>query len=71
MAHGGASHVWLERLRQFHPFSLRGVGISLDGAEELLDGEHLTCLRALVYRYEPGLVKHLAWCRCGGRFFND
>lgn len=71
MAPGGAPHAWLERLRQSYPLSLHGVGLSLGGAEEL-DREHLTCLRVLVDRYEPGLVSdHLAWCRRGRQFFND
>ena len=71
MTAGGASHAWLERLRQDHPFSLHGVGLSLGGAEPL-DGDHLAALGELVRRYQPGLVsEHLAWCRRGGRFFND
>ena len=71
MTPGGAAHAWLERLRRDLPLSLHGVGLSLGGAEPL-DREHLAALRALVRRYQPGLVsEHLAWCRRGGKFFND
>ena len=71
MTAGGVHHGWLERLRRERPFSLHGVGLSLGGAEAL-DREHLAALRGLVERYEPGLVsEHLAWCRRGGKFFND
>jgi uncharacterized protein len=68
---GGAAHTTLEVVRRDYPLSFHGVGLSL-GSSDSLDRGHLRRLRALVDRYEPGLVsEHLSWSSVGGRFLND
>ena len=68
---GGAIHGALERVRADYPLSLHGVGLSL-GSADALDGEHLATLRALVRRYQPGLVSdHICWGAIGGVHLND
>jgi len=71
MADGGAIHHYLEQIRELYPLSIHGVGLSL-GSEEGLSQEHLASLKALVDRYQPGLVsEHLAWCKYRNQVFND
>ncbi len=71
MVPGGPRHATLEAVRERYPLSLHGVALSLGGAERL-DREHLRALRALVDRYEPGLVsEHLAWSAHDGVYFAD
>ncbi len=71
MGAGGPPHRYLEAIRQAYPLSLHGVGLSIGGAAPL-DADHLGRLKALVERYEPGLVsEHLAWSSHGGEFLND
>ena len=71
MVAGGPRHAMLEALRDRHPLSLHGVALSLGGAERL-DREHLRALRALIDRYEPGLVsEHVAWSAFRGVYFGD
>ena len=68
---GGAPLRILERLRAHYPLSLHGVGMSL-GSTDPLDRGHLAKLKALIERFEPGLVSdHLSWSSVGGRHFND
>lgn len=68
---GGAMLDALERVRADYPLSLHGVGLSL-GSADALDGEHLAALRALVRRYQPGLVSdHICWGAIGGIHLND
>jgi len=68
---GGAPLYYLERIRAHYPLSLHGVGLSL-GSTDPLDRGHLAKLKALVERFEPGLVSdHLSWSSVGGRHFND
>lgn len=71
MGAGGPLHHWLARIREHHPLSLHGVGLSL-GGEAPLDSAHLARLVALVDRYQPAAFsEHLAWCTHGGVFLND
>ena len=71
MGEGGPLHRQLEAIRARYPLSLHGVGLSI-GGEGPLDEAHLARLRALVERYEPGLVsEHLAWSTHEGVYFND
>jgi uncharacterized protein (UPF0276 family) len=71
MVPGGPRHALLEAVRDLYPLSLHGVALSLGGSERL-DREHLIALRALVDRYEPGLVsEHLAWSAQDGVYFAD
>jgi uncharacterized protein (UPF0276 family) len=69
---GGGRPLWfLEQLRTHYPVSLHGVGMSL-GAATRLDPEHLSRLKALIDRIEPGLVsEHLSWGAVEGRHLND
>jgi uncharacterized protein len=68
---GGAPLRMLERIRASYPLSLHGVGMSL-GSTDPLDRGHLAKLKALIERFEPGLVSdHLSWSSVGGRHFND
>lgn len=71
MVAGGPRHAMLTAIRERYPLSLHGVALSLAGAEPL-DGNHLRALRALIDRYEPGLVsEHLAWSAHGSHYFAD
>lgn len=71
MGAGGPPHRSLTAVRACYPISIHGVGLSIGGAAPL-DPEHLARLKAVVDRYEPGLVsEHLAWSSHGGRFLND
>lgn len=68
---GGAPHHYLEQVRRDYPLSLHGVGLSLGSADEL-NRVHLEKLKALIRRYEPGLVSdHLSWSSVDGRYLND
>ena len=47
------------------------MGLSLGSADEL-NRTHLEKLKALIQRYEPGLVSdHLSWSSVDGRYLND
>lgn len=68
---GGAPHHYLELVRRDYPLSLHGVGLSL-GSADAFNRVHLAKLKALVERYEPGLVSdHLSWSSVDGRYLND
>ena len=68
---GGQPLYYLERIREAYPVSLHGVGLSL-GSADALDREHLSRLKALIQRIEPGLVsEHLCFSSSGGRHVND
>jgi hypothetical protein len=71
MGAGGPPHRYLAAVRSRYPLSIHGVGLSL-GSSGPLDREHLSRLKALVARYEPGLFsEHLAWSSHEGEFLND
>jgi len=68
---GGKPHYYLEQIRANYPLSLHGVGLSI-GACEPLNQKHLSDLKSLIQRYEPGLVsEHLSWGVADGRYLND
>jgi uncharacterized protein (UPF0276 family) len=68
---GGAPLHYLELARAHYPLSLHGVGMSL-GSIDPLDYRHLAKLKALIERFEPGLVSdHLSWSSVSSRHFND
>lgn len=68
---GGPPHHYLEHVRADYPISLHGVGLSL-GSADALNKRHLSRLKRLIARYEPGLVSdHLSWSAIGGRYLND
>lgn len=71
MCDGGPRHAALAAVRERHPLSLHGVGLSLAG-DEPPDEAQLARLRHLVDRYEPFLVsEHLAWSRRRGAYNPD
>jgi len=71
MGAGGLPHRMLTAIREKYPLSVHGVGLSI-GAEGPLDTEHLTRLKNVVDRYQPGLVsEHLAWSTHDTNFLND
>ncbi|WP_315807067.1 MULTISPECIES: DUF692 domain-containing protein [unclassified Bradyrhizobium] len=71
MGAGGPPHRYLTAIRERYPLSLHGVGLSI-GADRPLDRAHLSRLRHLIDRYEPGLFsEHLAWSSHDAAFFND
>lgn len=71
MGEGGLPHRVLTEIRQDYPLSVHGVGLSI-GAENGLDPDHLTRLRNVVDRYQPGMVsEHLAWSTHDSIFLND
>jgi uncharacterized protein (UPF0276 family) len=68
---GGQPLHFLERARSHYPLSLHGVGLSL-GSVDGLSMDHLTHLKRLIERFEPGAVSdHLCWGAIGGRHLND
>jgi uncharacterized protein (UPF0276 family) len=68
---GGTTLRYLETIRRDYPLSLHGVGLSLGSAEEI-DAAHLTRVRRVVERIEPGLVsEHLSWSVVGGAYLAD
>jgi hypothetical protein len=71
MGAGGPPHRYLTAIRERHPLSVHGVGLSIGGAGPL-DEAHLERLAGVVARYEPGLVsEHLAWSTHDTGFLND
>ena len=71
MIDGGPRLAWLGSIRERHPLSLHGVGLSLAAAAEP-DVTHLERLARLVKRFEPALVsEHLAWSAWRGTYFPD
>jgi hypothetical protein len=71
MCDGGPRHAALAAVRERHPLSFHGVGLSLAG-DEPPDQAQLARLRRLVDRYEPFLVsEHLAWSRRRGAYHPD
>lgn len=71
MGAGGLPHRALSEIRRNYPLSVHGVGLSI-GAERPLDRQHLSRLKAVVDRYQPGVVsEHLAWSTHDSVFLND
>ena len=68
---GGPTPAILEQVRRQYPISLHGIGLSL-GSADGLSPDHLARIRALVERFEPGLVsEHLAWSSVDGVYLAD
>jgi len=71
MGAGGIPHAQLHQIRENYPLSVHGVGMSI-GGEGSIDVDHLERFKAVVHRYEPGLVsEHLAWSTHDDVFYND
>lgn len=70
-AEDGVAVETLERIREYYPLSLHGVGLSL-GSTDPLDRVHLKKLDRLIRRVEPGLVsEHLSWGSVDRQHLND
>lgn len=70
-AEGGMSLYILEQIREKHPMSFHGVGLSL-GSCDGLDKKHLEKLKNLVDRFNPALVsEHISWSNTNGITLND
>ncbi|MFZ6752872.1 DUF692 domain-containing protein [Undibacterium sp. Dicai25W] len=68
---GGYDLFVLQTLRQQYPVSLHGVGLGLGSAQGYRQ-QHITKLKRLIERIEPGLVsEHLCWGAIAGRSLND
>lgn len=68
---GGQPLYFLEQARDHYPLSLHGVGLSL-GSSDPLDRAHLSKLKALIDRFQPGFVsEHLCWSSIDQRHFHD
>jgi uncharacterized protein (UPF0276 family) len=71
MCDGGPRLAWLEAIRERHPLSLHGVGLSLAADEDLAPG-HLAALKRLADRFEPFVMsEHLAWSQRGDVYHPD
>lgn len=71
MCEGGPRLAWLAAIRERHPLSLHGVGLSLAASEDP-DRVHLAALKKLTDRFEPVLVsEHLAWSQRDGVYNPD
>lgn len=68
---GGTSPAMLDAIRRDYPVSLHGTGLSL-GSAEGLDPAHLSRVREMVERVEPGLVsEHLSFSVAAGNYLAD
>lgn len=71
MCDGGPRLAWLEAIRERHPLSLHGVGLSLAADEDPAPG-HLAALKRLADRFEPFVMsEHLAWSQRGDVYHPD
>lgn len=71
MVDGGPRLAALAALRERHPVSLHGVGLSVASMAPP-EPDHLARLKALANRFEPAAVSdHLGWQRWRGRRFMD
>ncbi len=71
MCDGGPRLAWLEAIREHHPLSLHGVGLSLAADEDPAPG-HLAALKRLADRFEPFVIsEHLAWSHRRGVYHPD
>jgi uncharacterized protein (UPF0276 family) len=70
-AAGGPRIAQLEQVREHYAISCHGVGLSL-GSAQGVDADHLSALRTLVDRFEPGLVsEHLSFSVVDDIYVND
>lgn len=68
---GGLSLSFIDKVCEYYPLSLHGVGLSLGSAEEL-DKDHLMKLKNLIERWSPFLVsEHLSWSRVQSVYLPD
>lgn len=68
---GGPRLGWLAAIRDVHPLSLHGVGLSL-ATHAPPDRGHLERLAALARQFEPAIIsEHLAWNTWRGVYYPD
>jgi uncharacterized protein (UPF0276 family) len=68
---GGTPLHYLDAIRRDYPISLHGVGLSL-GSAEGINAAHLSRVREIASRIEPGVVsEHLSWSVAGGIYLAD
>ncbi len=68
---GGMPLYYLERIRQYYPVNLHGVGMSL-GSTDPLNLDYLLRLKRLAQRIKPAYISdHLAWISVNGYYLND
>ncbi|MEO8921747.1 MAG: DUF692 domain-containing protein [Caldimonas sp.] len=68
---GGPSARTLDLIRRDYPISLHGVGLGL-GNVDGIDMVHLSRIRDVVRRIEPGLVsEHVSWSSVSGSYLAD
>lgn len=71
MADGGPRLRWLDAIREQHPLSLHGVGLSLGGPDRP-DPAHVEKWARLIDRYQPTRIsEHLAWSALDDIWFAD
>ncbi|MCP4182933.1 MAG: DUF692 domain-containing protein [Hyphomicrobiales bacterium] len=71
MGAGGMPHAQLSAIRDKYALSLHGVGMSI-GGNTSLSTAHLERFKAIMDRYQPGMVsEHLAWSTHDDIFYND
>lgn len=71
MGSGGSAWAMLDRLRQFYPLSVHGVGLSI-GGEGPINTDHLRRVKSLCERFDPvSFSEHLAWSTHEQNFLND
>jgi len=68
---GGPPHRYLEKICEYYPLSMHGVGLSL-GSTNGVTESHLNALQKLVQRYQPAQVsEHIAWSHWNQQYSND
>jgi uncharacterized protein len=71
LSQGGPAIHYLEKIAQYYPITIHGVGMSIGGTEAI-NKDHLKRVRQLVERIEPiYFSEHLAWSSHSGAFLND
>lgn len=71
MVEGGASHYYLEKIREHYPIVMHGVSLSI-GSTDPLNWDYLTRLKQLKKRIQPcWLSDHLCWTGVGGHNSHD
>lgn len=70
-AQGSKANQQLDKIRQYYPISMHGIGLSIGSADEL-NWSHLQKLRELCQRIHPCLLSdHLSWSSINGQYFHD
>ncbi len=70
--HSQGQHLdYLDKIRQYYPVTLHGVGMSL-GSTDPLNRDYLNSLKRLADWLEPAYISdHLAWISINGNYLNE